>query len=766
MKKTFTTILFLGLIGILNLAAQVRVYAPQLSLPENGSVNKMPDVVLDWNAVTGGNTGIIQYQVQLDTNASFPTPVVFETEFLTAVQMDELIFGETYYWRVRAVDGADVSDWSETWSFTVIRRVVLNKPTDASMQSTEVTLQWNAITGILNYDYQFDTTFYWTSMASGQTSTLNGVVVVDSAHAWAVGASGKILFYDGASWNAQTSGTTKDLYSVCFLDTNNGWAVGKSGTICYFNGTQWSAQTSDTNLDLNGVHFINPSSGWNVSKGGVIQHFDGTAWTIQDTSAADKKDLYKVFAVDDNHVWAVGKSGVIVAYDGSSWTAQESGTTKDINGIYFNSSSDGWVVGKIGLLEHYSNGTWTILEQSLTTKDLNSVWFTSPDNAWAVGKTGTFLQYDGVEWFSQSGGTAVNLNSVSFSGNTGFAVGETGVLISYNNDAFSSPLAVIYNVPGDKTATEIINLLFGEQYFWRMRTRHALAQSEWSGARSFSTKPTVTLDKPETGSADQNLDVLLKWDKYSELVTYDIEIDEDPAFGSPVFLTSTEISVNAEQLLFGVNYNWRVRALHVGDVSDWSEVWTLSTVNTVTLTSPTNNEANIKLSPLLEWTALTGILEYEVNLASDAAFTDILVESIIPATESSFIVPIVLEKNTNYFWRVKAVNGLDSSNWSSVWSFVTIPPVGIDEPGLAGALNIYPNPVNNNLYIQLTEKKGMNISLSITDLLGKTVLNQEFGLANLNETKAIEVSNLRDGIYMLRISDGSNTYTRKIIINR
>lgn len=763
MKRTFTTILFIGLIGILNLAAQVRIYAPQLSLPENGSVNKMPDVVLDWNAVTGGNTGIIQYQVQLDTNTSFPTPVLFETEFLTAVQMGELIFGETYYWRVRAIDGADVSDWSETWSFTVIRRVVLNKPTDASMQSTEVTLQWNPITGILNYDYQFDTSFYWTSVASGQTVTLYGVYVVDETHAWIVGASGTILFYDGNTWTEQESNTTSDLYAVHFLDASNGWAVGKGGVVRYFNGTDWSSQTSGTTNDLNGVHFLSTTSGWAVGKSGTVIYFDGSSWSSQYTAS---KDLTKVFAVDNNHVWAVGKSGVIVFYNGSSWEAQESGTTKDIYGLYFNSSSDGWAVGKIGLLDHYSNGTWTIYEQSLTTKDLNSVWFTSPDNAWAVGKTGTFLQYDGVEWFSQSGGTATNLNSVSFSGNTGFAGGESGVLISYNDDAFSSPLAVIYNVPGNKIATEIINLLFGEQYFWRMRTRHAEAESEWSGARSFSTKPTVTLDKPNTGSTDQNLDVLLKWDKYSELVTYDIQIDEDPAFASPVFLTSTETSVNAEQLLFGNNYNWRVRALHVGDVSDWSEVWTFTTVNTITLISPTNNEANVKQSPLLEWTALTGVLEYEVNLASDAAFTDILVESIIPATESSFIVPIVLEKNTNYFWRVKAINGLDSSNWSSIWSFVTIPPVGIDEPGLAGALNIYPNPVNNNLYIQLAEKKGMNISLSISDLLGKNVLNQEFGLANLNETKAIDVSKLRDGIYMLRISDGTNTYTRKIIINR
>jgi photosystem II stability/assembly factor-like uncharacterized protein len=763
MKRIFTTTLLIGLIGILNLAAQVRIYAPQLSLPENGSIDQMPDVVLDWNAVTGGNTGIIQYEIQMDTDPGFPSPVVFETEFLSAIQTSELLFGETYFWRVRAIDGADVSSWSETWSFRVIRRIVLTKPTDASNQTTEVEIQWEAVTGITEYDYQFDTSFYWTGVPTGVTKNILGVAVLDATHAWAVGAGGYVLFYDGTTWTEQQSNTTKDLSSVAIVDANNVWAAGKGGTVIYYNGTSWATQTTGNNLDLNGVHFTSVSDGWAVGKTGVVLHYNGTAWAAMDTVAAD---LNKVFAVDANHVWAVGKGGLVVFYDGSGWSTQTSGTTKDILSLYFNSANEGWAVGKIGLFLYYKDGNWSLDDNKLTTKDLYSIWFTAPDNAWVVGKTGTFLQYDGIEWFSQSGGTATNLNGISFNGTTGFAVGESGVLISYNDQAFGSPLAVIYNANSDVTKAKVIDLLFGEQYFWRMRTRHALDESEWSGARSFTVKPTVELDKPTNNSTDQNLDVLLKWKKYSELVTYDIQIDEDEAFGSPIYLTSNTFSINADQLKFGTTYNWRVRALHALDVSDWSEVWKLSTVSTVVLTSPANDETNVKLSPLLEWEALTGILEYEVNFASDANFTDMLAHDIIPATEDSYIVPIVLDKEARYYWRVKAINGLDSSDWSSVWSFVTLPPVGIDEPGLAGQLNIYPNPVKDKLYIQLADKKSLDISITITDLLGKTVFNKTFGLETQYQTEAIDVSSLKEGIYMLRLSDGTSIYTRKIIITR
>jgi len=764
MKRIFTTAILIGLIGILNLTAQNRIYAPLLSLPVNGAIDQMPDVMLDWNAVTGGNTGIIQYEIQLDTDPGFASPTVFETEFLSAVQTSELLFGETYYWRVRAIDGTDVSNWSETWSFRVIRRVVLSKPTDASDQSTEVTIQWEAITGILEYDYQFDTSFYWNALETGQSGTFYAIEVLDATHAWAVGAGGTILFFDGTTWTEQESSTTNDLYSVDFVDASNGWAVGKGGKIFYFNGTEWSSQTSGTTNDLNGVHFLNPTSGWAVGKSGVILHYDGTSWASSQFTAS--KDLSKVFAADASHVWAVGKAGVIVAYNGSSWSSQESGTTKDIFGIHFTSPDYGWVVGKIGLLLNYVNGSWIEYEHGLTTKDINGIWFTDANNAWAVGKTGTFLQYDGIEWFNQSGGTQTNLNGISFSGTTGFTVGESGLIISYNDQAFGSPMAVIKHAPADETTAEAIDLLFGEQYFWRMRTKHALATSEWSGARSFLVEPTVELDKPNDNATDQELDVQLKWKEYSDLVTYEIQIDEDAAFGSPVFLTASGIIVNAEQLKFGTTYNWRVRALHALDVSDWSDIRQFSTVSTVTLLSPADGETDVKLSPLLEWEALTGILEYEVNFSAQSNFATLIAHEIIPATENSFIVPVVLDKAAQYYWRVKAINGLDSSAWSSVWSFTTIPPVGIGEPGLAGKVSIYPNPVKDNLYVQLADKKSLSFNLIITDLLGKSVLNKDIVLENLNETEQIDVSHLKDGIYMMRISEGENIYTRKIIINR
>jgi hypothetical protein len=764
MKRIYITTLLIGLVGLLNLTAQERIYTPELSLPLNNAVNQTPDVVLDWNAVTGGNTGIIQYDVQLDTDPAFPSPEIFQTEFLTAVQMSELIFGETYYWHVRAKDGNDISGWSETRSFRVVRRVVLTGPNDASLLSDTVNLQWAAISGITEYEYQLDTVYFWKPINSGVTANLLNVAVVDDTHTWIVGAAGLILFGDGTSWTEQESNLSTDLHGASFVDINNGWAAGKGGKIIKYDGTAWTTQTSGTTNDLYAIDMLDASNGWAVGKSGVIMHFDGTAWSLQETAT---KDLNSVFAVDASHVWAAGKGGLVMFYNGSSWAIQETGSIKDFSSIGFTSANEGWVVGKTGTFYQYSNGAWSEYKQELTTKDLTGVFFIDADNGYVVGKQGTLMNFDGIDWSSQSSTVTTNFNSVSFAGATGYLVGENGTIIAYNDEAFTSPMAVIRNASGDTTLAKVSELLFGTQYYWRMRAKHDLDISEWSGARSFNTRAGVTLDKPLNNATNTDLDQLLQWkNQFSPAVNYEVQLDDDANFGTPITMPTSEISINAEFLQFGTLYNWRVRAMHGEDISDWSNVWKFTTTNTVELISPVNNEVDVKISPVLTWEEQTGLAGFNVQLASSNSFGEPLVNDIVPAEESSYIVPLVLDKDAVYYWRVRGVNGLDTSGWSPTWSFRTTPPVGIDEPGLSSKFSIYPNPVVNTLYLQLLGSQATTCDLTITDIVGITVKEQKFTLAAGNKTVTVDASMLKEGMYLLRISDNINSFTKKIIIKR
>ncbi|WP_103071987.1 basic secretory protein-like protein [Aquimarina sediminis] len=76
-------------------------------------------------------------------------------------------------------------------------------------------------------------------------------------------------------------------------------------------------------------------------------------------------------------------------------------------------------------------------------------------------------------------------------------------------------------------------------------------------------------------------------------------------------------------------------------------------------------------------------------------------------------------------------------------------------PTIENQIQIYPNPVNDILNLQFSTPLD-DATYRIIDLLGKTVLN---GQVKNN----INTNNLEKGIYVLRIKDGKNSYTKRFI---
>jgi len=90
------------------------------------------------------------------------------------------------------------------------------------------------------------------------------------------------------------------------------------------------------------------------------------------------------------------------------------------------------------------------------------------------------------------------------------------------------------------------------------------------------------------------------------------------------------------------------------------------------LVSPKNRATNVSIPPTLTWTALPGALIYNVQVALDSKFTNV-VASASGLTEAQWTVTPALNANTNYFWRVMGMNACGSGPFSSTWSFKTTP---------------------------------------------------------------------------------------------
>ncbi len=82
--------------------------------------------------------------------------------------------------------------------------------------------------------------------------------------------------------------------------------------------------------------------------------------------------------------------------------------------------------------------------------------------------------------------------------------------------------------------------------------------------------------------------------------------------------------------------------------------------------------------------------------------------------------------------------------------------VGVSDFNIANA-SVYPNPVVDTFNLDLSSKfDANNVSVTITDMLGKTVMT-------FNAASSYNISSLSKGVYMINITDGNYNATQKIV---
>jgi len=87
------------------------------------------------------------------------------------------------------------------------------------------------------------------------------------------------------------------------------------------------------------------------------------------------------------------------------------------------------------------------------------------------------------------------------------------------------------------------------------------------------------------------------------------------------------------------------------------------------LLSPANDSTGVSHSPTLSWQASANATSYYVQVSTDSSFSTIQVNDTVTTTSRQLSN---LQYSTKYYWRVRAINSSGSSDWSVVWSFMTL----------------------------------------------------------------------------------------------
>ena len=125
-----------------------------------------------------------------------------------------------------------------------------------------------------------------------------------------------------------------------------------------------------------------------------------------------------------------------------------------------------------------------------------------------------------------------------------------------------------------------------------------------------------------------------------------------------------------------------------------------STFPAMSLTSPANNAGNQSTSPTLVWAANSNATSYDVQVATDIAFTTIISSGNV-STTSYNVTGLAI--NTTYFWRVLPKNSVcGTATFSSAFRFRTATPICgvVNSPNVPVAISpIGANTVTSTLTI-------------------------------------------------------------------
>ncbi len=361
-------------------------------------------------------------------------------------------------------DNGTVLRWNgSSWSSTV----------------TPTLLRWNGVT--------------WSDasglLAAGINLDLRGISMLSYADGRVVGETGggavapcqnnraRIGRWNGSSWACDASSpSNRHLNSVSVVSYNDAWAVGAGGSIVRWNGVAWSEQNAAQNItarELHGVHALGSAEIWmtgrNENAGGktcgnpsaIVLRYTG-AWSCQNTGAANRR-YRSIFMFPDgmdagtqpDDGWIVGdlagndfsifrwNNPVANQWNNQSFTDNtnrerlNSVTMLDTDGDGL--GDDGWAVGRLRnnnltiLRWNHAcaggavTGTWAVCSinpgVAALRQHLNAVSCVHARDCWAVGNGGLILHWDGASWtvHPQSGGlpgalTTANLNGIDLLG--------------------------------------------------------------------------------------------------------------------------------------------------------------------------------------------------------------------------------------------------------------------------------------------------------------------------------------------------------------
>jgi photosystem II stability/assembly factor-like uncharacterized protein len=374
---------------------------------------------------------------------------------------------------------------------------------------------------------------------------------------------------------------------------------------------------------------------------------------------------------------------------------------------------------------------WTKLNPLPQSKSLSSIYFTNANTGYAVGDSGTILRTNdtGTTWTALSCGTIQNLYSVQFTdANTGFAVGET--ILKTNN--------------GGTTWTDISG-----------GTKHGISICFTDANTGYAVGGDWNIIKTTNGGSSwTDLSLFGNGGATSAYFT-----DANTGYMTSHYAFQGGIHKTIDG---GTTWNFigdkpPLYSIYFTDVNTGYAVGGYWTGNNSIIYKTTNggSEWTLQYDALLH--TLRSVYFPDANTGYAVGDFGTVLKTTNGGTDWTI-------QNSGTLHNLTSVYFTDANTGYAVGDSGTIlkttnggGPLGVNNKAqILNSVNIYPNPVQDELHVNL---EGNNGILEIRDISGKSFIQREIHENNTS----IDVSGLDKGIYLVKVSSDNQIYTGKIV---
>jgi PKD repeat protein len=133
------------------------------------------------------------------------------------------------------------------------------------------------------------------------------------------------------------------------------------------------------------------------------------------------------------------------------------------------------------------------------------------------------------------------------------------------------------------------------------------------------------------------------------------------------------------------------------------------------------------------------------------------------------VVDVLGKPCEEYFVTISNTNPSDDNgNFEVNTKNITIKKSGANGIGSIGRQNLalYPNPAANTVNVSFSAQNQGTATISIADVAGKQVLTAQKQINEGNNTIALDIAIINNGMYIITVNNGNNTYIGKLSINK